>query len=140
MIALSEMNTIIDTCISEDENTHVSYIEPAYPNLLSTIGYTIIDSSEDIYFESSKILLRHELAEFLDLCVKKKNASTSKVGYIMSWIYDIMKPTIDANITDTENELMKNMIEYMKLTKEQKSEENKIESITKGMNFSKATP
>ena len=90
------------------------------------------------------------MAEVLKLEVERRNRVTDKGRFVMDWLFDVLTASIDPTMITEENELMKNMMEYMKLNHELKEREAEVErkeeiqekksniiEMMPGMNFSK---
>jgi len=91
-----------------------------------------------------------DVREILELEVKKINALHDNTRAVVDWLYLAINEVIEPTMVDQENELLKNVTEYMKLNASLKDREKNIEKkekaledksnivqLTPGMNFSK---
>ncbi len=108
------INNAIDLCITVDSTTGMAYLEPPYRMLLR--------EADLIHPE---IIEPEELYELLKLEVKKQNAKVNKSYAVSEWLHDIITQTVDPAMTQEENELVKNLLEYMRKNEELKSDEQK---------------
>lgn len=111
------INNAIDLCITVDSTTGMAYLEPPYRMLLR--------EADLIHPE---IIEPEELYELLKLEVKKQNAKVNKSYAVSEWLHDIITQTVDPAMTQEENELMKNLLEYMKVKSEQQESKESEES------------
>lgn len=59
--------------------------------------------------------------------VERRNHITDKARFVIDWVFEIISSTIEPAMVQEENELMKNMMEYMKLNSELKSKEQALQ-------------
>jgi len=90
------------------------------------------------------------VTEVLKLEVERRNKITDKGRFVSDWLFDVITATINPTMVAEESDLMKNMIEYMKLNHELKEREAEVErkeeiqekksnivEMMPGINFSK---
>lgn len=134
------LNKAVEVCIGCTEETGVYFIEPMWRDILIAEG-----CQEDLDNPDNK-----DVFMVLDLAVKKANAKTDRTKYVMDWLYDLLTTTIEPVALQEEDELVKNMIDYMKLNDELKNKEKKlnleekklddrrnVSKLMPGMNFKK---
>ena len=108
------VNQAIDLTVITDENSGVSYLEPRY---------RVVLHDNDIHlpgYSSYGDLKDQELWEILKLEVEKRNAQQNVMNALASWAFNVLTSTVDPALTNEENELMKNIVDYMQLNKEVK--------------------
>ena len=129
--------------VDDDESSGYSYQGPHYRVLMTDAGLlpeNVTDHSIDWAY----------VAEVLKLEVERRNKVTDKSRFVADWLFDVITATIDPAMITEENELMKNMMDYMKLNHElhereaeiERKEEiqekkNNIVELMPGINFSK---
>lgn len=134
------LNKAVELCIGCAEETGVYFIEPMWKDILIAEG-----CQEDLDNPDNK-----DVFMVLDLAVKKANARTDRTKYVMDWLYDLLTTTIEPAALQEENELVKNVIDYMKLNNELKNKEKElnleekklddrrnVSKLMPGMNFKK---
>lgn len=135
----------IEATVITDENSRVAYLDPNYKWILE--AEDLSDTSEISDFRMSI----DDVYEMLKLEVKRRNAQFDHSRNVAEWIDAVINNAIDPMLTDTDNELMKNIIEYMKyndklndkaieLTKKAETLEKKSEirqAVAEGINLSK---
>lgn len=141
------MNRAKEMCIIEDEDTGLSYLIPDFRFILysAEMYETVVSDYEDFTIDI--------VAEVLKLEVENRNRKADKTGIVAQWAYDVIMTNIDPAITEMDNDLLKNLTEYMVVNDTLKDKEkeliqrednaNKKENITTlfpGMNFSKKKP
>lgn len=124
------INEAIDLVVVTDEHTNKSYLEPRYRELLRESDIHLDNDPDNV-----------ELYEALELEVKKRNAVNDKAFALIDWIYDIVNTVADPAVTQENNELMKNMLEYMELKNKLQDKEKELDikekSIDVKQNISK---
>ena len=86
----------------------------------------------------------------MKLEVERRNKLSDKSRFVIDWIFEIISSTIEPTMLQEENELMKNMMDYMKLNHELQDREADLDhkeevqetrgnvlQLVPGMNFSK---
>lgn len=129
--------------ISEIEKTGLVFQEPHYRVYLTEEGQTP-DQVTDFP------ITWEDVREVQELEVKKTNSLYDNTRAVVDWLYLAINEVIDPTMTEQENELLKNVTEYMKLNASLKDREKDIEKkektledktnivqLTPGMNFSK---
>lgn len=104
------MKKACDEAIAQAENG-LYYVEPAF---------RVILSSEDLTPEN---VVDYEVSwsgikEYLELEVKKLNTMQDKMPAVLDRIHQIITTTIEPSMLEEENEMTKNLIEYMRMKKE----------------------
>lgn len=135
------VNKAIDLTIVTDTDTGVTYLEPRYRMVLEESdihlpGHMLQGDAKD-----------QELWEILKLEVEKRNAKSDYLKPVLEWCYNTIVGTVDPAIQLGEDELMKDMLEYMKLKKdldeshtaEQEEVKPKKAKLPLGINFAKKT-
>lgn len=102
------MNYASDQCIAFSNNTHLAYVLPDYRYVLREAGFTP-DKVED-----NEGLTWDEIGESLKLEAEMYNAENNSVVMLADFINDIIRKDIEPAAMQEQNELFKNMIEYMK--------------------------
>lgn len=129
--------------ISEIERTGIVFQEPHYRMWLTEEKQTP-DQVTDFP------ITWEDVREILELEVKKTNALHDNTRAVVDWLYLAINEVIQPTMTEQENELLKNVTEYMKLNASLNDREKNIEKkekvledksnivqLTPGMNFSK---
>lgn len=101
------------TIVNEDGNI---YLVPEYRKVLRDEKLTA-DKVTDTKVTDE------EIWDYLKLEVERLREVGTKREYFYEWMYDIITGTIDPAMTDQENELFKNMMDYMKLNSEVKEKD-----------------
>jgi len=133
------VNQAIELTVIQDEETAVSYLEPRYrevlrENELSLPGHVFDGDEKD-----------KELWEILKLEVEKQNAKHNVSHALAEWAYTILTQTIEPELVSEENDLMKNIMDYLQLNQEVKEKRQELEdkeerptkSVPSGMSFAK---
>ena len=118
------LNKAYELVVVTDELTGISYLQPAYKMLLRDNevhlpGYDAIANNND-----------SELWEAVKLEVEKRNAMLNFVNPVAEWVYSVVATNVDPAMTQEENELIKNVLEYLKEKdkKKQKTRRKKEET------------
>lgn len=132
-----------EVIVDDDDSSGYSYLDPHYRSILIEMNM------EPDIIEDRKVDWQW-LREVLDLEVTRRNRVTDKSRFVADWLFSIITSTIDPAMISEENELMKNMMEYMKLNHELNEREAEIErkeeiqekksnivELMPGINFSK---
>lgn len=129
--------------ITDNDDTGHSYLDPSYKVILIDAGLTP-DEVTDYKIDWA------DVKEILELEVQRREKEYDNSRNVIDWIYSIITTTIDPAMINEENELMKNMMDYMKLNHELNEREAEVErkeeiqeqktnirELVPGMNFSK---
>lgn len=129
--------------IADDEASGYSYLNPHYRIQLQDAGL----NPENV---SDRQIDWNDVAEVLKLEVERRNKVTDKGRFVIDWIFDIITLAVDPAMTSEENDLMKNLMDYMKLNHTLKTREEEVQrkedaqeqktnvmTLMPGMNFSK---
>ena len=108
------VNDAIELCVVTDEDTGMSYLEPKYRMLLRETNMHLPDDAPD-----------EELYEILKLEVEKRNALNNHVHAMVNFLIGLMTESVDPAILQEENELLKNVTEYMQAN--QQAKDNTVE-------------
>lgn len=115
------VNQAMELTIVTDEETAVSYLEPLYREILRENGLSlphhVLDG--DAYDQ--------ELWEILKLEVEKRNAKRNVSHALAEWAYTILTQTIEPGLLDEENELMKNIVDYLQLNQEVNAKKSELD-------------
>lgn len=63
----------------------------------------------------------------MKLEVERRNKLSDKSRFVIDWIFEIISSTIEPTMFQEENELMKNMMDYMKLNHELQEKEQALQ-------------
>lgn len=137
------MSEAIDLTIAEDDYSGLFVLDPHYKVKMIDAGLTpgdVTDYPIDM----------QDVSEVLKLEVERLNATHSNSKYCVDFLAELISAVIQPGMIDQENELMKNMMDYMKLNSELKEKEASLEQkeksignkadvakIAPGMSFSK---
>lgn len=115
------VNQAIDLTVITDDETGVSYLEPRYRSVLfenniELPGHALYGDEKD-----------KELWEILKLEVEKRNAKRNVAHALAEWAYQILTQTVDPALMTEENELMQNIMDYMKLNQEVKEKKAELD-------------
>ena len=122
MTYFEAMEAAIELTVVTDSISGMSYLEPNYRLLLKESGISLPDDKDG-----------SELYELLHLEVEKRNAKLNRLQPVLDWLYDVMTTTVDPAVTQEENELIKNVMDYMKLNSELKVKEKELEQKEQGL-------
>lgn len=106
--------------VNDEEATGFSYLDPNYRVQLEDAGYTP-DKIEDRQVDWVYV------AEVMKLEVERRNKLSDKSRFVIDWIFEIISSTIEPTMLQEENELMKNMMDYMKLNHELQEKEHALQ-------------
>jgi len=116
------VNQAIELTVIQDEETAVSYLEPRYREVLRENGLYLPGHVFD-GDEKDK-----ELWEILKLEVEKQNAKHNVSHALAEWAYTILTQTIEPELVSEENDLMKNIMDYLQLNQEVKEKKAELEN------------
>lgn len=121
MLYSKYIKEVFDLAIIEDlDSSGYWYIDPHYVVKLIDAELTP-DKVTDYTVDWAQI------ARALDLETDKRNKLHDRSRFVMDWLFEIIASTVDPVMVSEENELMKNMMEYMKLNSELKSKEQALQ-------------
>ena len=106
--------------MDDSESSGFSYLDPNYRVLL-------LDAGQDPAKVTDHLIGWDDVVEVLKLEVERRNHITDKTRFVIDWVFEIISSTIEPAMVQEENELMKNMMEYMKLNSELKSKEQALQ-------------
>jgi hypothetical protein len=124
------LNKVIGICLSINEQSGVAYVEPLWREIIV---------AEDLEKENPGVS-DAEILEVLQLAATKHNVTVDRSKMVINWLYEMLTNTIDPAMLDQENDLMKNMLEYMKANErrdEQMDSKQKVSKMLPGMSFAK---
>lgn len=127
------VNQAIELTVITDEETAWSYLEPRYREVLRDNG---IHLPGNMLNGDAK---DEELWEILKLEVEKRNAKHNVAHALAEWAYTVLTQTIDPALVNEENELMSNIIDYMKLNQEVKDREKELSEREAKVNMKEKT-
>lgn len=146
MLYIDFMKKAEEFVLSYDEDSGLTYLEPDWRVILSGLN---LDPEKDI---TDSPISWDWLCERMMLEVERRNKLDDRSKYVIDWIYSILTAAIEPAMLNEENELMKNMMDYMKLNVELKEKEKNLnrkeealdqkQNVVKmmpGLNFSKRT-
>ena len=102
----------IDLTVVTDDITGLTYLEPMYKEILRQNDVSLEDEDE--------------LYELLMLEVDNRNAKADRMNPVVDYIYALLTEAIDPAMQSAENDLMKNMLEYMKMNDKLKDKEKEL--------------
>lgn len=130
--------------LSYDEDSGLTYLEPDYYAIL--VGLKM-NPEEDI---SDYPLTWARFEDRMKLEADKRNKLDDRSKYVIDWLYSVLTAAIEPAMLQEENELMKNMMDYMNLNAELKEKEKSLSQkeealdqkqymvkMIPGLNFSK---
>lgn len=97
------------------------YLEPEWKDIICR-DMDIKDISE---LEDSYVSDWWDVENILHLEVERRNAQDNKQKDVIEWLYDLIHSTVEPAILEEETEYIKNVIEFMKLNREN----NNLESV-----------
>lgn len=59
--------------------------------------------------------------------MERRNKITDKTRFVIDWVFEVISSTIEPTMIQEENELMKNMMDYMKLNHELRGKEQALQ-------------
>lgn len=110
------LNKAVTLCVGCTDETGVYFVEPLWKDILISEGLE----------EPLNAPENADALQMLELAAKKLNARTDRTKYVMDWLYDLLTTTVEPVAIQEENELVKNVIEYMKLNDSLKDKEKNI--------------
>lgn len=117
----------VSYCIGYASETGVYYIEPMWSDLLKTAAGNSVPEG----------VKSNDVFRFLDLTVKKLNAQTDHAKAVMNWLYNLIKGSAEPEMVQQENEMIKNMVDYMTMKDKLQERQNEIEDAEKVINQKK---
>lgn len=115
----------IDLTVVTDTETGVSYLEPRYRMVLE---------ESDVHLPGHMLpgdVKDQELWEILKLEVEKRNAKSDYLKPVLEWCYNTIVGTVDPAIQLGEDELMKDMLEYMETKKQLTDKQDELNKDNK---------
>lgn len=119
-----------ETIVNEDGNI---YLVPNYRQILRGAELTP-DKVTDID------VTMEEVSEYLKLEVERLKEISTKREFVYEWLYDLLTTTVEPTMVDQENELFKNMLEYMKLNEDLKNREQELTEKEEELNAKTEVP
>lgn len=86
------------------------YLEPEWKDIVCR---EVTDNIEDI--EDGYISDWWDVENILRLEVERRNAQDNKKKTVVDWLYDLINQKIDPVMLEEENDLIGNVVEYMKV-------------------------
>lgn len=124
--------------LSYDEDSGLTYLEPDYVVILRGLK---MNPEEDI---SDYPLSWAGLEDRMKLEVEKLNKLDDRTKYVVDWLYSVLTAAIEPAMLQEENELMKNMMDYMNLNVSLKEKEKNLaqkeEALDQKQNVVKMMP
>lgn len=112
----SVVNQAIELCVETAEYSGVSFLQPRYREVLRENGL-FLGNEEDS---------QEELYEILKLEVEKRNAENNRITPLLTWVDTIVNEVVTPAEEQEQNELIKNLLEYMKLNEQIKEREKDV--------------
>jgi len=132
--------------IVEDRDTQAVYVNPDWMIKIMDIWNDFKDSDEGMLFTIQ------DIGDMLKLEVERRKALRSKTDRVVGWLYDVIFSAIEPRLTEEENKLFKNLMEYLEtgkgldqkekellLKEDQLKKKENIVSLMPGLNFGKMT-
>ena len=107
-------NKAIELCVSYEEATGRSYVEPLWREILESEGIRVTTKEEP------------RMLETLTLAAKKADAKNDKTGAVMDWLYELLTAQVEPAVLQEETEYIKNVMDYMKLNDQLKDKEKEL--------------
>lgn len=124
--------------LSYDEDSGLTYLEPDYVAILRGLK---MNPEEDI---SDYPLSWAGLEDRMKLEVERRNKLDDRTKYVVDWLYSVLTAAIEPAMLQEENELMKNMMDYMNLNVALKEKEKNLaqkeEALDQKQNVVKMMP
>lgn len=124
--------------LSYDEDSGLTYLEPDYVAILRGLK---MDPEKDI---SDYPLSWAGLEDRMRLEVERRNKLDDRTKYVVDWLYSVLTAAIEPAMLQEENELMKNMMDYMNLNVALKEKEKNLaqkeEALDQKQNVVKMMP
>lgn len=112
----SVVNKAIELCVETAEYSEVSFLQPRYREVLRENGL-FLGNEEDS---------QEELYEILKLEVEKRNAENNRLMPLLTWADTVVNGLVTPAEEQEQNELIKNLLEYMKLNEQVKEREKDV--------------
>jgi len=113
-----------------DAGNGLYFLEPRYMEALRIAGL----------FDYPDVIDKDELIEAVHLEVEKRNAIGNKMNIIAAWIAETLDTVVQPAITKEENELMKNMLDYLERDKIVKDKEEELKEKEKELDMKMVLP
>lgn len=124
--------------LSYDEDSGLTYLEPDYVAILRGLK---MNPEEDI---SDYPLSWAGFEDRMKLEVERRNKLDDRTKYVVDWLYSVLTAAIEPAMLQEENELMKNMMDYMNLNVALKEKEKNLaqkeEALDQKQNVVKMMP
>ena len=133
--------------LTTDEDSGLSFLEPDYYAIMKSVN---MDPEEDIF---DIPISWDQFVERMELQADKLNKLDDRSKYVMDWMFQVLTSAIEPAMVQEENELFKNMTEYMNRKHELAEKEKELQlkentlgnkqsvvQLMPGMNFSKKGP
>lgn len=124
--------------LSYDEDSGLTYLEPDYVAILRGLK---MNPEADI---SDYPLSWAGLEDRMRLEVERRNKLDDRTKYVVDWLYSVLTAAIEPAMLQEENELMKNMMDYMNLNVALKEKEKNLaqkeEALDQKQNVVKMMP
>ena len=142
------MNIILPGCVDYDQESYTFYVNPDYAYVLkkSDLDPSIVDDYE---------LTWDELHRVIELEKDRMNAGRNMLNRLANDVINIIGKSVDPVMAQQQNELFKNLVEYMKANNAGEAESkdgsastgitrednaDKISNLFPGMTFEKKKP
>jgi hypothetical protein len=113
-----------------DAGNGLCFLEPRYKEALRIAG--LLDHDE--------VISEEELIEAIKLEVEKRNIMNNKMNIIAAWIAKTIEEVVDPAITQEENQLMLNLLNYLERDKQVKEKEEELEVKEKELEVKATLP
>ena len=113
-----------------DAGNGLCFLEPRYKEALRIAG--LLDHDE--------VISEEELIEAIKLEVEKRNIMNNKMNVIAAWVAKTIEEVIDPAITQEENQLMLNLLNYLERDKQVKEKEEELEVKEKELEVKATLP
>lgn len=113
-----------------DAGNGLYFLEPRYMEALRIAGL----------FDHPDVIDKDELIEAVHLEVEKRNTIGNKMNIIAAWVAETLDTVIQPAITKEENELMRNMLDYLERDKLVKDKEEELKEKEKELDMKMVLP
>ncbi len=113
-----------------DAGNGLCFLEPRYKEALRIAG--LLDHDE--------VISEEELIEAIKLEVEKRNIMNNKMNIIAAWVAKTIEEVIDPAITQEENQLMLNLLNYLERDKKVKEKEEELDVKEKELEVKATLP
>lgn len=104
MNEINMMAALFEQAVITDDKSGITYVEPNYRFMIQRL----IEEHPD-WKQYADVM-----AEMCVMEAKKRNAKANKINSILEWVDAIISDTAEPALTDTQNNLIADLVDYLK--------------------------